>query len=340
MFSFPLQALRKIATLGLLGGFILAFTQIAAAQDPDDIVRVEASLVQLNVGVVDNRGEPITNLASRDFAIYENDVRQSIVHFEPTVAPFSLVVMLDVSASTLSFRRNMKWAALRFIDALSPHDRVAVIAFDDKVRLLQSFTLDRKRIAYSIDMAQGKGKTELYSALQGALSQFESEQSRRKAIVILTDGLDTGLRASDRSAIADAETDEAAIAAVRPDSSTALAQVLRTADRLGVTIYPLALPSGDAKRLPFPDPQQIGIYHAARKRLELLANRTGGRLSEIHRLEDLGRLYAEVAADLRSLYSIAYQPSSSPRDGRWRTIRVELTRPDLIARTKPGYYAR
>jgi hypothetical protein len=110
---------------------------------------------------------------------------------------------------------------------------------------------------------------------------------------------------------------------------------------MGVTIYPLALPSGDAKLLPFPDPQQIAMYTAARARLQALADRTGGRLNEIRRLEDMGKLYAVVAAELRTLYSLTYQPSGErKRDGSWRAIRIEVTRPEMIARTKSGYYSR
>jgi len=117
--------------------------------------------------------------------------------------------------------------------------------------------------------------------------------------------------------------------------------VLNTADRLGVTIYPLALPSGDPKRLPLPGPDITGIYSAARTRLESLAKRTGGRLTDIHRLDQMARLYAEVAADLRTLYTVAYQaPADRPRDGKWHEIRVEVVHPELIARTRPGYYAR
>jgi VWFA-related protein len=124
-------------------------------------------------------------------------------------------------------------------------------------------------------------------------------------------------------------------------ASNALNAVLTAADKQGVTIYPLALPSSDPKRLPLPDPIITGIYSAARKRLQSLADRTGGRLNEIERLDQLARLYAEVAADLRSLYTVAYQPAGGrARDGKWREIRVEVTQPQLIARTKPGYYAR
>ena len=75
--------------------------------------------------------------------------------------------------------------------------------------------------------------------------------------------------------------------------------------------------------------------------LQLLADRTGGRLNEIHSLDEMPKLYVEVAADLRSLYSITYQPQNPAiRDGKWREIRIEVGRADLVARTKPGYYAR
>jgi VWFA-related protein len=82
------------------------------------------------------------------------------------------------------------------------------------------------------------------------------------------------------------------------------------------------------------------MYTAARTRLQLLADRTGGHLNEIHRLDDLARIYAIVAADLRSLYTMAYQRQAQvAHDGKWREIRIEVNRPDLVARTKPGYYA-
>jgi len=312
----------------------------AQGQTPDDVVRVDTSLVQLNVGVVDRKGQPITNLSRDNFKIFEDDAPQAVASFETTTAPFSLALLLDVSGSTLNFRQQIKQAALRFTEALLPDDRVTVIAFNEKTVSLAKFTSDHNKIAWAITNAEGKGGTELYAALRFALKALAGEGKRRKAIVVLTDGLDTGMRNVDRKATADANTNEAAIAAIKPEASGPLSAVLDAADRQGVTIYPLALPSGDPKRLPLPTPQLMGIYAAARARIQILADRTGGRLSEIRRLEDLYRLYGEVAAELRTLYTIAYQPSGSrPRDGRWRAIRIEVNRPDLITRTRPGYYA-
>lgn len=325
----------------------------SAQQVPDDVVRTDVSLVQLNVGVVDRQGRAITSLSQNDFAVYEDGVKQQIRVFEPASAPFSLVLLLDMSGSTVNFRPQLKQAAWRFLDALSPDDRVAVIQFNAKVKTLAGFSTDRKKTAYAIEVADGAGNTQLYEALAYALRELDKEGKRRKAIVALTDGLDTNLRNSDRMMVQNAQSDEDAIKAIDAKASPALNSVLAAADRQGVTIYPLALPSGDPKRLPSiakaagiasplpPDPIIMGIYTAARTRLQSLADRTGGRLNEIQRLDQMARLYAEVAADLRSLYTVAYQPQGDrPKDGRWHEIRVEVAQPALIARTKPGYFAR
>jgi VWFA-related protein len=235
----------------------------------------------------------------------------------------------------------LKLATQRFLDALAPEDRVAVIQFNAKTKKLIDFSVNRSRIAYAIELAEGAGETHFYDALKFALKELEKEGQRRKAIVVLTDGLDTGLRNADRAIVAKAQTDEEALSVIKPEANSQLTTVLNTADRLGVTIYPLALPSGDPKRLPLPGPDITGIYSAARMRLESLAKRTGGRLTDIYRLDQMARLYAEVAADLRTLYTVAYQaPSDRPRDGKWHEIRVEVVHPELIARTRPGYYAR
>jgi VWFA-related protein len=312
-----------------------------AQQEPDDVVKVDTSLVQLNVGVVDRQGRAITNLSRSDFAVYEDNVLQPITDFEPTMTPFSLVLMLDLSGSTQSFRQTLKQSAYRFLDALGPGDRVALVVFNDKVKTLVNFTTDLRKIAGAIDSADGKGDTQFYKALEVALELLGKEGQRRKAIVMLSDGLDTEMSNLDRKSASNALTNEEAIASVKPETSVPLNAVLRAADRQGVTLYPLALPSGDPKRLSFPLPTQVAVYSAARARMQTLADRTGGRLNEIRRLEDLGRIYAEVAAELRTLYTVVYRPiNTNTPPGRLRSIRIELSRPELIARTRSGYYGR
>jgi VWFA-related protein len=331
------------ASLGLTGLalalFCVGFAGPVAAQD--EVIRTETSLVQLNVGVVDRQGHAITSLSRNDFVVYEDNVKRPIVAFEPTEAPFSLVMLLDMSGSTATFRQQIQQAALRFLDALGPEDRVAVVSFNGKgVHELAGFGTDRRKTAYAISIATGSGDTWLYDGLKYSLKRLAGEGKRRKAIVALTDGLDTEVRKGDRAVVAKAAEADVSTA-IKPETNSALNAVLSDADRQGVTIFPLALPSGDPKKLPLPDPLIIAQYTAARTRLQMLADRTGGQLSEIRRLDELARLYAEVAANLRTLYSIAYQPPNpSARDGKWRTIRIEVAREDVIARTKPGYFAR
>jgi Ca-activated chloride channel homolog len=313
----------------------------AQAQDEPEVVTTSTNLVVLNVGVADRKGQAVTDLTRGDFAVYEDGVRQSVVSFEPASAPFSLVLLLDMSGSTINFRPTLKQSALRFIDALGPEDRVQVVAFNDNVQTLQHFTSDRRKIAFAINESKGKGNTSLYKALRYSLEELSKEGKRRKAVVVLTDGLDTDERSLDGQTSAQAATGDEAVAAVKPDQSAALRAVLDAADRQGVTIYPLALPSADPKKMLPLTPQQSAIYASARARMQTLADRTGGRLHEIRRLEDMGRLYAEVAAEMRTLYSLAYQSTGArARDGKWRAISIEVTRADVIARSRPGYYAR
>lgn len=323
--------MAAITMLFVFAGFLLA-------QDEDPI-RVDSSLVRLNVGVVDSRGRPILSLDRSNFEVFEDGIKQEIARLEPSSAPFSVAILLDMSGSTLGFRQVMKQSAFRFIDALSPSDRVAVIEFYDKVNLRNDFTSDRATVANSIAVANGRGKTNFYKALDLALEKLAKEKGRRKAIIVLTDGVDSIAQDKDRKFLERLADDKLANA-IRPEANEELARILNRSDAQGVTIYPLALPTGDPARLADPTPRQIAMFEAARSRLKIVADRTGGTLSTINRLEEMGHLYARVAADLRTLYTIEYQSTNDKRDGKWRTIRIDVKDPDLISRTRQGYFAR
>ena len=345
------STLNKILLVGASLLILFSLPALASAQtvDDDETIKIKSDLVLLNIGVADPKGRPVLDLSQNDFVVYEDGVRQTIQSFEPTEAPFSLVLLLDMSGSTLNFRTTLKQAATRFIDALGPDDRIAVVTFhapkkkghtEDKIETLAPFTTDRRKVYQAISLAEGAGETNFYKALQYALKELDKEGKRRKAVVVLTDGVDTELDRADRIQTASATTNADAIAAVKPEASPVLNSVLNLADRLGVTIYPMALPSGDPKNFEPLSPPQAAKYAAARARLEVLANRTGGQLHDVYHLEDMGRIYAQVAAEMRTLYTIAYQSSGNKRDGKWRAINVAVNRPDTVARTRPGYYAK
>ena len=320
-------------------GFLILLSSVQAFSQVDDPIRVDSALVRLNIGVVDQRGRPITTLDASNFSVFEDGVKQQISHFETSSAPFSVVMLLDMSGSTKSFRQNIKLSASRFLDALAPGDRIAVVEFYSKINLLNDFTTNRRSAANSIAVANGQGDTNLYSALKFALERLAKEQNRRKAIVVLTDGVDTGIQDEDRKKLIGL-SDENIPDAIKAEDSEVLNSILNLAHTQGVTIYPLALPTGDPARLADPTPRQIAMFKAARSRLQIISDRTGGTLNTINRLEEMGRLYALVAADLRTLYTIEYSPSNLTRDGKWRSIKVEVNYPDLIPRTRQGYFAR
>lgn len=320
--------------------FIMTFVHFFTfSQNSEDVITVRTAVVRLNVGVVDRTGKPVLNLTKEDFSIYEDGVRQSILRFEPSQAPFSIVLLLDMSGSTINIRETIKMAAIRFVNALSPEDRVAVVEFYDKINLRNDFTTNRKIITNSINVANGRGKTQLYKALDFALDKLEKERSLRKAIIVLTDGVDSELRNKDREILSKIPEGKL-LESIEIENEETLNQIITKAQKQGVSIYPLALSSGDPSFLPDPSPLQIALYKAARDRLEALAKNSGASLIKINRIEELGRIYASVAAEIRTLYTIEYQPTNDRFDGKWRTIKVEVNDPTLIARTKPGYYAR
>lgn len=318
---------------------LLGFATIAVSGQDDDPIVVDSSVVRLNVGVVNQKGEPITHLTKDNFNVYEDGVKQEIIRFEPVAEPISVVMILDMSGSTLGFRQVIRQSAFRFVDAMSPNDRISVIEFYDKINVLNNFTSDRRAIANSIQVANGRGKTQLYKALEVALDKLAGEGKRRKAIIVLTDGVDTAVRDLDRERLEKVAEDQIATT-ILPETNPSLIKVLARSDQQGVTIYPLALPTGDPAKLADPTPRQVAMYQAARERLRIIADRSGGTLNAINRLEEMGRLYGLVAADMKTLYTIEYAPINTTRDGKWRAIKIETSNTDLISRTRQGYFAR
>jgi Ca-activated chloride channel homolog len=214
-----------------------------------------------------------------------------------------------------------------------------VVEFYDKINLRNDFTTDRSKIAHSISVSNGRGKTHLYKAIDFALDKLAGEKSRRKAIIVLTDGVDTESKDLDRDVLDKVREDQIA-SSIKVDSPASLTRLLNRADAQGVTVYPLALPTGDPAKLADPTPKQVAMFTAARARLSLIADRTGGQMNAINRLEDMGRLYAQVAADLRTLYTVEYTPTNDKRDGKWRSVRIAVKNSDYIARTRQGYYSK
>ena len=289
-----------------------------------DIIRVDSQLTTLNVSVVDrttSRG--VTGLTQRDFELLEDGTRQDIVQFESSEAPFDLVLLIDVSGSTRDKVKLIRAAALRFVSAARPSDRIAIISFAGQPVLVSPFTLNRellRRRVEAIDTATGD--TKVYDAIEFALRQVPkgTTSSRRTALVLMSDGLDGSIEGVQGEG-----------------SQVPYNEVLGHVREFDGVLYSLWLNTEYEALSPLDT--QPEAFDQSYQRMKGMADAGGGAFYEVDRLEDLAGSYERVVADLGTVYSLAYRPANKARDGKWRTIRVNVARPSAVARGKHGYFA-
>ncbi|MBX7221423.1 MAG: VWA domain-containing protein [Blastocatellia bacterium] len=292
--------------------------------DSSDAIKLDTKLVNLNVNVSDRSGRALTNLSQADFAVYEDDVKQEVSHFVPVSSPFNLVLLLDLSGSTRDKIETIKQTALRFVAATNPQDKVAVVAFTRGVQVVCRPTANRELLKQRIrDMRRTDGGTAFYEAMWFSMTDVLREiQGERNAIVVMTDGVDNAMSA-----------------AYPAPSRVSFKQMIDKILESGTLVYPIYLDTEPENQM-----QQWGetpeVYALARTQLQQMADASGGVLFKCERVEDLGNVYERVAAELRTLYSLGYYPSSFVRDGQWKKIKVKVNGIDSVTRTRRGYYAK
>jgi VWFA-related protein len=294
--------------------------------DEDDVVRVDTELVTVNMSVIDrNTNRGLAGLTQREFTVYEDGVQQQIAHFDSASAPFNLVLLIDLSGSTQEVVKLIREAALHFVNAARAGDRIGIITFGSASTIVSPLTSDREALRRRInDIDKNQGSTKLYDALNFAVDEVlkDSKDSRRNAIVVMSDGLDSTLPnvTGDGSAL---------------DYNQLLGRV-REFD--GV-LYTLWLETETEYSSLSELDVQPETFDLAHDRMQELAEAGGGIFYEVLSLEDLAGAYERVVADLGTVYSIGYRPTNKQRDGKWRAIRVTLARAGAVARGKRGYYA-
>jgi VWFA-related protein len=300
-------------------------TEVKPELPDKNAIRIETRLVNLNVKAMDRAGQPLTSLKLEDFNVYEDGVRQEVAHFKPVNAPVNLILLLDLSGSTKKKRKAMKEAAVKFVEALPAQDKVAVVAFTRRYRALTDFTTDKERMKSVLEEINGfSGGTAFYDSMWKALDQLNQLGDARKAIVVLTDGED--------ESIEDGEATE-----------HSFDQLLERSSEEDVTIYPIYFSASnhyDKVGILFGSGNLIGNQKSkiARAQLGDLAEQTGGEVFNAQREEDLEDAYKRVAAELHTLYSLAYSPDTLKHNGEFRKISVKLNRDGALARTRRGYY--
>jgi len=286
----------------------------AIAQTPQrpPTFEVGIEVINLNLSVTDARNRYVTDLTAKDFAVFEDGIRQELSLFTHENLPISMAVLIDGSASMDEKLPTAQAAATRFVKTLRPEDAAEVIQFNDRATVLHEFTSDHAELEAAIRRTQASGPTALHNALYIALKELGKQkkagQLRRLAIILLTDGEDT----------ASLVTDE---------------QVLELARKTEINIYSIRL-AGDraADRL-------RPAFSQASYVLTALSKETGGQVFFPASLNELESVYDRIAEELRTQYSVGYVSSNRRQDGKWRRIVVRVPdRESITVRHKLGYY--
>ena len=293
----------------------------------DDAIRIDTDLVTLTTTVVNERGRYIANLKQRDFAIYEDGVKQEVAYFNTgDKVPISLGVLFDTSGSMVDKIEGVRDAVEHFVKSVAPGDEVFLIRFSSDAELVQDFTDNRNRILRAIDRLNPRGSTALYDAILMGLQRVAEGKHNRRALMLVTDGNDTS-------------------------SSVNLATTLNLARKSEVIIYALGIGHGESGSFGHGGHDRGGIIFGRQIKDEVdmnvlrqFAETTGGEAFHLENAHAGGRdlvdeAAAQVAAELKQQYLLGYYPSNTRKDGAFRQIKVELADKSLRVRTKRGYYA-
>lgn len=285
-------------------------------QQPAFRFGLSVDMVHLGVTAVNKKNRLVTDLEQRDFQVYEDGVLQQISFFSKgTDSPVDIFLLVDASGSMDMEHKvaNARTAAIQLIHGLDPIDRVAVYGFDKDVFELCPFTEDRQKAVGALGKVEAFGVTAIHDAVARASAIIEGQGFGRRAIVVITDGVDTA-------------------------SQLSVAQAVDVAKRVDLPVYAVRVLS------PLEDPKhdaylgKSALARPAEDALRRFAEETGGRLYEGSQLGVLRQISAQIREELKTQYRIGYVPRNPAHDGRFRRIEVR-SKKGVEARTRKGYYA-
>ena len=295
--------MRQFLSFFLAIMFLCLFASISYAQD-DEVIKVDSSLVVLNAAVLDASGQSVEGLRREQFHIFEDGVEQPVSLFQAEETPFAAVILLDTSGSMESRISLARSAAIKFLEGLRPNDNAAIYTFDSKLNQLQDFSNSSDITEHIFDI-KAYGMTVLNDAIYEAAAALSKRPEKRKAIIVLSDGEDTSSKRSAEKA-------------------------LKAALAVDATIYTVDMSSiddGNKRR-----DQNIGM-------LKNFAEKTGGIFVPTGGGSVMRDTFKRIVDELSSQYTVGYQPTNTKMDGKWRSLELRISRPNLTIRTRKGYNA-
>lgn len=294
-----------------------AGTPGAFGQDKPATFKGGVDLVALNVVVRDRQQQFVGGLTAANFAIYEDGVQQDVSFFAAADLPLDLAILLDTSASMHDKIATAQKAAVGFVSALRPVDRLLVIDVKNSSRVLTPLSHNLNAAKDAILATSAGGSTALYNGLYLTLKEMTRQKHvgqalRRQALVLLSDGDDT-------------------------TSIVAYDDVMELAKQAGISIYTIMLRSSHfdsrvARRNPESSKSEYGM--------KALAQETGGRSFLALEINDLAGVYTSIGQELASQYALGYLSTNPRRDGAYRRVNVRIVdRANAQPRTRAGYLA-
>ncbi len=295
----------KIFRLAILA--VLLASTVEARQDTGFKLNVNVDLTEIHVTVNDNQDRPVGNLKKENFRVYEDRTEQKISVFKHEDIPVSLGLVIDNSRSIEPRKQRLDAAAVSFVRKGNPEDETFIVHFDDTARLALDFTDSVPDLVDTLSSVKPYGQTAVYDALMLGLGQMDHAKHGKKAILLITDGVDN-------------------------TSKHTLAEAIEATKRSRVAVYTVGLLSASGGQ-------------KAEDSLVRIAEASGGRAYFPQNIDEAKSAMERVARDLREQYTIGYFPSNIARTGAWRSVRVDVIPPPgvlptatLNANYRHGYY--
>lgn len=303
-----------------LAAVALAVGALAATSRAGEVPRFAAgtNLVVLSATAVDRHGRPVTDLRQTEFRVLEDGRPQRLEHFsEAETLPARLLVLVDASGSMTGGVKttSVKMAVTQMLAGMQPEDEVALAGFDHQYWGLVPFTTDRDRILRAMGQIQPFGSTALHDALDHAARDLATWGEGRRAVVVVTDGVDTASQ-------------------LRPDD------VLARSQALDVPIYAVSVvsPVDDPESKMFTGRERPAAATAGTEVLEKYARLSGGASFTVSDLGGLQRAAATILGELKHQYRLGYDPPRGP--SQFRRVEVQSTRKGVLVKTRSGYVPR
>ena len=278
-------------------------------------LRVDVRLVNVDVAVTDSTGQHVPSLVRQNFRVMEDGAPQAVTHFAPTTAPIRVALLVEASPAVFLLQSEHLVTAIYLLRALRPEDEVALLSYARSLHLEVPFTRDKRLVEERLGglgrFGLGMAEMNLHDAVADTLAWLNPQGSRplrRTAVVVVGTGLDSGSRVGWNEL-------EAHVGASQVTFFTlAVGRLLR------------GEPAGGRKRGRGSSPPESvdATFAEADSRLRALAEGSAGQAYFPESAAELNRIYTEIGERLRNLYSLAYQPANTARDGAYRRISVEL----------------